>query len=106
MSTRNLTDATLQKTAQVNTHFSPSAPIDSLALFAGRLQQINTMLNAITQRGQHAILYGERGVGKTSLARIMNEVVSRAQIGRITCCIINCMTDFRNAPIAFNNIET
>ena len=90
MSTRNLTDATLQKTAQVNTHFSPSAPIDSLALFAGRLQQINTMLNAITQRGQHAILYGERGVGKTSLARIMNEVVSRAQIGRITCCIINC----------------
>jgi len=49
--------------------FSPGAPIDEDALFAGRAQQIGKMIDAVLQRGQHAIVYGERGVGKTSLAR-------------------------------------
>jgi Cdc6-like AAA superfamily ATPase len=48
--------------------FSPGAPIDDLNLLAGRLQQISDMIDAVIQRGHHAILYGERGVGKSSLA--------------------------------------
>ena len=48
--------------------FSPGAPIDDLNLLAGRAKQIDQMLDAVLQRGQHAILYGERGVGKSSLA--------------------------------------
>lgn len=52
--------------------FSPSAPIDQQALFAGRLTQLVTVMNAINQKGQHAILFGERGVGKTSLARVLS----------------------------------
>lgn len=49
--------------------FSPGAPIDEDDLFAGRRPQIDKIIEAVLQRGQHAILYGERGVGKTSLAR-------------------------------------
>lgn len=55
--------------------FSPSAPIDQQALFSGRLSQLTDVLNAINQKGQHAILFGERGVGKTSLARVMSRAV-------------------------------
>ncbi len=55
--------------------FTPSAPIDNSALFAGRTTQITKLLNAITQKGQHAILYGERGVGKTSLANVMKDIL-------------------------------
>lgn len=49
--------------------FSPGTPIDENDLFAGRNDQINQLIDTIFQRGQHAIIYGEPGVGKTSLAR-------------------------------------
>jgi len=58
--------------ATLSTAFSPSAPIDQQALFSGRLAQLTDVLNAISQKGQHAILFGERGVGKTSLARVLS----------------------------------
>ena len=54
--------------------FSPSAPIDHQALFAGRMSQMTDVLNAIGQKGQHAVLYGERGVGKTSLAWVLSQL--------------------------------
>ena len=53
--------------------FSPAAPIDRLNLFAGRMQQLAAVMDAISQRGRHAMLFGERGVGKTSLASVMRE---------------------------------
>lgn len=53
--------------------FSPAAPIDRLNLFAGRMQQMAAVMDAISQRGRHAMLFGERGVGKTSLASVMRE---------------------------------
>lgn len=52
--------------------FSPAAPIDERNLFAGRNEQINKMLAAVSEKGKHAVLYGERGVGKTSLMRVFN----------------------------------
>jgi len=53
--------------------FTPNAPINRKDLFAGRTEQVQSLLNAIFQRGQHAIIYGERGVGKTSLANIISD---------------------------------
>src|SRR5437879_5365938 len=52
--------------------FSPSAPIDERSLFAGRDAQIRTVIDAVNQKGQHAIIYGERGVGKTSLTNVLH----------------------------------
>lgn len=51
--------------------FTPSTPIDENSLFAGRSTQIRKVLEATTERGKHAILFGERGVGKTSLAKLL-----------------------------------
>jgi Cdc6-like AAA superfamily ATPase len=55
--------------AQVNSAFTPNAPIDSRSLFAGRRKQVEKLISAIFQKGSHAALFGERGVGKSSLAR-------------------------------------
>src|SRR5690349_7834560 len=52
--------------------FTPSTPIDENDLFAGRGAQIHKMLQASMEKGKHIILFGERGVGKTSLARIFH----------------------------------
>jgi Cdc6-like AAA superfamily ATPase len=51
--------------------FSPSAPVDEKDLFAGRRSEIKKLIETVTERGKHAILYGERGVGKTSLANVI-----------------------------------
>jgi Cdc6-like AAA superfamily ATPase len=58
--------------------FSPAAPIDRLQLFAGRSQQRSDLVDAILQRGRHAILFGERGVGKTSLATTLQEYLEQS----------------------------
>lgn len=60
--------------------FSPAAPIDRAQLFAGRTMQIDRLINAIFERGRHAVLYGERGVGKTSLTNIFQELVGKISI--------------------------
>ena len=62
----------MTRIAQLARSFSPSAPIDQQALFSGRMTQLIDVMNAITQKGQHVILFGERGVGKTSLARVLS----------------------------------
>jgi hypothetical protein len=64
----------LARYAQVGQVFTPFAPVDRFSLFAGRNPQIMEVVDAINQRGQHAVLYGERGVGKTSLANVLPEV--------------------------------
>ncbi|WBY06680.1 ATP-binding protein [Sphingomonas sp. 7/4-4] len=51
--------------------FTPSTPIRLADLFAGRRRQIGQLLNAVAEPGRHAILYGERGVGKTSLSQVL-----------------------------------
>src|SRR5215213_8441193 len=72
----------------VGSVFTPSAPIDNAALFAGRKSQILKISSAISQRGQHAVIYGERGVGKTSLANYLFE--SLRKMTHIKVVRVNC----------------
>ena len=51
--------------------FSPATPLSESDLFAGRFYQIEKMLEATSERGKHVVLFGERGVGKTSLAKLL-----------------------------------
>ncbi len=55
--------------------FRPSAPIDEEGLFAGRNHELFSVVEAIQSAGQHAVIYGERGVGKTSLARVAMKTI-------------------------------
>jgi energy-coupling factor transporter ATP-binding protein EcfA2 len=66
--------------------FSPATPVDNRALFAGRLDQIVQISDAIGTKGQHAIIFGERGVGKTSLANLMRIFTSP----NANTAIVNC----------------
>jgi Cdc6-like AAA superfamily ATPase len=70
--------------------FTPSAPINHQALFAGRADQIRAVINAVNQRGQHAIIFGERGVGKTSLANILAEKLRLSGFQGVVTNNINC----------------
>ena len=71
------------------TVFSPAAPIDEWALFAGRTSQLRSVIDAIIQRGQHAMIFGERGVGKTSLANVLSDYLE-ARGQQVIAPRVNC----------------
>jgi Cdc6-like AAA superfamily ATPase len=66
------------KRFEANQIFTPSAPVAIAELFAGRQKQMAQIIDAIGERGRHAILYGERGVGKSSLAQIIPFLLPRS----------------------------
>lgn len=70
--------------------FTPSSPVDERSVFAGRIDQIRRVVDAIGQKGLHAIIFGERGVGKTSLANVLSQFLSHPPEPVITSPRINC----------------
>jgi Cdc6-like AAA superfamily ATPase len=60
---------------QVGKVFQPRTPITIRELFAGRWSQIQVLADAVNQPGLHVVIYGERGVGKTSLANIVKPLI-------------------------------
>jgi Cdc6-like AAA superfamily ATPase len=66
----------LSKMAALGQAFRPAAPINTRDLFAGRTAQVSDIFGVTAQPGQHAVIYGERGVGKTSLATVTTELIS------------------------------
>lgn len=73
------------KSLILNQVFSPTMPIQERDFFFGRMLQLEKVVDAINENGQHAILYGERGVGKTSLANIMYKSFTGIYPVKITC---------------------
>lgn len=60
--------------AAIGRNFSPSMPVTTRDVFAGRREQLNRVMDVVSAGGRHAVIYGDRGVGKTSLARVVNDV--------------------------------
>jgi Cdc6-like AAA superfamily ATPase len=51
--------------------FVPGTPISKYDLFSGRHDQMTQAMGAVLQPGRHVAVFGERGVGKTSLAKVL-----------------------------------
>ena len=78
--------------AAVTRAFTPSAPLDDASFFQGRFDQIGDCIQAFFQKGQHIALYGERGVGKTSMARVLPELLHRAKTPTVDGLLVDCNT--------------
>jgi Cdc6-like AAA superfamily ATPase len=63
------------KKAGVRAVFTPHLPINTFKLFWGRQKEIQKLIEHINTPGQHALLYGDRGVGKSSLANVVCELL-------------------------------
>lgn len=70
---------------RVGSVFTPSAPVDQRSLFAGRLEQLNALMDAVVAKGQHAVVYGERGVGKTSIVSVLGALLKDRVTVRENC---------------------
>lgn len=70
--------------------FQPAAPINSYELFRGRIPQVRAVVDAINQPGRHAILFGGRGVGKTSLGQTLKTKLTTTEPVPIISPLITC----------------
>lgn len=66
------------------------APVDEENLFAGRQTEVRRILQTVFEKSKHVVLYGERGVGKTSISnvfwkrfntKLQSFIVARVQAG-------------------------
>ncbi|MFL6650442.1 MAG: ATP-binding protein, partial [Sulfurifustaceae bacterium] len=53
---------------KLGTVLSPSQPIDSIEHLFGRAVELDRIRKALYAPGRHIVIYGDRGVGKSSLA--------------------------------------
>ncbi len=74
--------------------FTPHQPISLPELLAGRLDLIHRVTDAINTDDLHVVIYGDRGTGKTSIARVVAYLVQEPSStnGR-RCVLISCTAD-------------
>ncbi len=58
---------------------SASQPVTSRERFAGRHDTLAQLIAAIEQQRAHVVIYGERGIGKTSLVHVFAETAREAR---------------------------
>ena len=59
--------------------YTPSQPVTDRRLFAGRTEILTTLIRSIEDERLHTIVYGERGIGKTSLLHILAQAAREAR---------------------------
>lgn len=56
------------KKDKVNLFYTPSAPVSNPSHLKGRDAEVRSILHNLNAPGRHCMIYGERGIGKSSLA--------------------------------------
>jgi Cdc6-like AAA superfamily ATPase len=54
--------------------FTPAQPVTDRNRFAGRLGVLAKLIEHLEEQRSHVVVYGERGIGKTSLVHILGDV--------------------------------
>lgn len=81
------------RVAALNRVFTPGTPVASRDRFRGRVEQIIEIINAVAQPGMHVVVYGERGVGKTSLANVLSAFLAPVWGDMRPTVRVNCTTE-------------
>lgn len=83
--------------AALDSHFRPSAPVDTNNLLKGRTEQIGRLLGAVSGVGEHAAIYGEPGVGKTSISLVAQSIINLSEAA--ACVRVQCSSDDNFAAV-------
>jgi Cdc6-like AAA superfamily ATPase len=65
--------------AKLRHAFTPSQPVADRRMFAGRESVLKTIIGSIEDQRLHVVLYGERGIGKTSLLHMLTQAAHEAR---------------------------
>jgi Cdc6-like AAA superfamily ATPase len=59
--------------------YTPSLPVSDRKRFAGRNNVLNAVIRALEDQRLHIIIYGDRGIGKTSLLHVLSQAAREAR---------------------------
>ncbi len=77
--------------------FTPHRPIDLPEFLSGRLPLLYRAIDAVNTEGLHVIFFGDRGTGKTSIAKVLSALVQepgRADGRRVLTASCNSTDDY------------
>ena len=81
-----MTDEQRKKLSMIGEIYTPSYPIEIRELFSGRTEQLRAVFDFLRQKGKHIIVYGDRGVGKTSFANVIKVICETDhQVAKVSC---------------------
>jgi Cdc6-like AAA superfamily ATPase len=59
--------------------YTPSQPVSDRRLFAGRTEVLSALIRSVEDRRLHTIIYGDRGIGKTSILHVLAQAAREAR---------------------------
>lgn len=69
---------------------TPSHPVTDPEMFSGRAELLEKLIRAIESQRLHAVIFGERGIGKTSILHVLSKL---AQEARYHVVYVSCSAD-------------
>jgi Cdc6-like AAA superfamily ATPase len=73
--------------AKLRTAYTPAQPVTDRRMFAGRTKVLTALIRSIEDQRLHTVIYGERGIGKTSLLHVLAQAAADARylVVYVTC---------------------
>ncbi len=67
--------------------YTPAQPVTDRKMFAGRTKVMTALIRSIEDQRLHTVIYGERGIGKTSLLQVLAKAAQEARylVVYVTC---------------------
>ena len=72
--------------------FTPTQPIALPDLLTGRFEVLTRVYEDVLSPSQHVLLYGDRGVGKTSIARVVSVLAGGMEDSPSVAIVVSCDT--------------
>ena len=76
---RSESSALAQARVALRSVFTPAQPVTDRRLFAGRIKPLSQLIEIIEDRLSHVVIFGERGIGKTSLLHILSDLAEESR---------------------------
>ena len=83
-------DASARARMKLLEAFTPSQPVGDRKRFAGRTEILTHLIRAIEEQRLHTVLYGSRGLGKTSVLHVLAQA---ARDARYLVVYVSCGSD-------------
>jgi Cdc6-like AAA superfamily ATPase len=77
--TTDIDSALARRKLSLRDALGASQPVIDRTSFAGRHDALSQLISAVEQQRVHVVIYGERGIGKTSLAHVFAETAREAR---------------------------
>jgi Cdc6-like AAA superfamily ATPase len=73
--------------AKLRNAYTPAQPVTDRRMFSGRTKVLTALIRSIEDQRLHTVIYGERGIGKTSLLHVLAQAAAEARylVVYVTC---------------------